>query len=161
VVRLVEVAAWWAVLVLFWMATLSAASLAEWAVACLAALPCALAATAARAVAGGGWRVRAGWSRWLLPLARVVPAETVRVLALAARDRRAPDPGEDPARALRRIPLPESEAEDRATGRGAVATALLSATPGTLVVDAPPEERALLVHALDDRPSALERAVRV
>jgi multisubunit Na+/H+ antiporter MnhE subunit len=160
VARLVEVAVWWVVLVLFWMATLSATSLAEWVVAGLAALPCALAATAARAVAGGGWRVSAGWSAWLVPLARVLLAETVRVFALAVRERTTRDAGASTARQMRRVPLPGGEAADRATGRRAVVTALLSATPGTMVVDSPPREPALLVHALDNRPSALERAVR-
>jgi multisubunit Na+/H+ antiporter MnhE subunit len=157
VVRLVEVAVWWFVSVLFWLGTLAAASRAELVVAVIAGLPCALAATAARAAGGWRWRVDGRWLAWLWPLVPAAAVDTVRVFLRAARAPRAPrgrTEGE-----LRRVPLPRGEDGCRADGRRAIAAAFVSATPGTVVLDSPPGEPVLLVHALDDRPSRLERAV--
>ncbi|GDY29642.1 Na+/H+ antiporter subunit E [Gandjariella thermophila] len=159
--RLVEVAVWWLVLVLFWLATLSATSRAEFLVALIAGLPCAVAATAARAAGGWRWRVRPAWSRWLVPLIPAAIADTARVLARAAREPRAGrrEPHRVTERELRRIPLVAGEDEARSAGWRAVAAALMSATPGTVVLDSPPEEPVLLVHDLDGRPSRLEGVV--
>jgi len=64
----VEIAAWWAFLVAVWLATLNTFSVAELITAAVLAVPCALAARAARRAAGLRWTIRLGWSRWLLAL---------------------------------------------------------------------------------------------
>jgi multisubunit Na+/H+ antiporter MnhE subunit len=160
-VRLVEVAVWWLVTVLFWLATLSAVSRAELLVAVLAGLPCAVAATAARAAGGWRWRVKPHWLAWFGPLVPAAVADTLRVFGRAVREaragRRAPRRGAE--RELRRIPLPSGEDPAQTDGRRAVAAGFVSATPGTVVLDSPPDERVLLVHALDSRPSPVERVV--
>jgi len=151
-----EVLWWWAAACGVWLLTLSSVNAAELVVALACALPCGLAAWAARVALGGQWRPRPRWVWWLAPLVVSVFSDSIRVLGLALRRRDV----EREAGRLVDVPLPEGEAEDVASGRAAVATLVMSSTPGTLVVQGDPERRVLTLHALVPGGSALERAVR-
>lgn len=131
--KIVEGAVWWAVLVGVWVLTLTSVTLAEVVVAGVAGVPCAVAATAARAAHGAVWRPGAALVR-SLPL---VPVEVVRDLV------RGPSDG-----TVRTVPVAEP----------GVATVLLSLSPGTVVLD--DDGQALTVHATDEE-SRLERVWRV
>ena len=151
-----EVLWWWAAACGVWLLTLSSVNAAELVVALACALPCGLAAWAARVTLGGRWRPRPQWVWWLAPLAVSAFTDAVRVLLLAVR-RHDVDRG---AGRLVDVPLPHSDAEDVATGRAAVATLVLSSTPGTLVVQGDPERGVLTLHSLVPSGSILEKAVR-
>lgn len=137
-----EVAVWWAVLLLVWLASLNAFSYAELATAAGLALPCAFAARAARIAANGRWRLDPRVLRWLLRAPWAVLHDTAAVLRLAAKPDRPQVDSFDP------IPV-----EDEA-----LATAMVSAAPGSVVVDAEDDE--LTVHRLPIGETALTRAVR-
>lgn len=148
----VEIAVWWAFLVLVWIATLNTFSWQEVLVAAVLAVPCAVAAAAGRAAAGVRWRVPVAMRRWLLALPAAVAHDVVAVLALGVRSRTRED--EDTFRAVR---LPSEHDDARLAGREAVSTAILSATPGSVVVDANGEHDELLVHTLPIGRTRLER----
>jgi multisubunit Na+/H+ antiporter MnhE subunit len=150
-----EIAAWWAFLVGVWLLTLNTFSVAELLTAAVLAAPCALAARAARRAVGLRWDIRPGWSRWLLALPTAVAHDTAALLALSLRRRSREDDDE-----FRTVALPAEPTEPRRTGREAVSTAILSATPGSVVVDAADEHDALLVHALPIGRTKLERELR-
>jgi multisubunit Na+/H+ antiporter MnhE subunit len=135
--KLAEVTVWWAVLLLVWLASLNAFSYAELGTAAGLALPCALVARAARIATGGRWRIRA---RWLLLVPSAILHDTVSLLRLgfSARD--------------------DSFDEIGIRGDEATATIALSATPGSVVVDA--DEDRLLVHRLPIDETRLTEAVR-
>ncbi|HJP78916.1 MAG TPA: Na+/H+ antiporter subunit E [Pseudonocardiaceae bacterium] len=139
--RIGEIAAWWAVLLLVWLASLNAFSYAELATAAGLALPCAFAARAGRIAASGRWRVKARWARWLLFAPAAILHDTVAVLRLATRPDRPQDDSFDH--------LP---AQDEA-----LATAMVSAAPGSVVVDA--ERNRLTVHRLPIGETKLTEAV--
>jgi multisubunit Na+/H+ antiporter MnhE subunit len=146
-----EVGLWWLALVAVWVLTLSAPSAGELVVAALVAVPCAVAARAARRTYRRAWPARRGWLRWAIHLPGAVLRDSARLL------RGVPDG------ALRRVPLADDSPSTRAA-----ATVLVSASPGTLVLDDDVEGDvegddtggALLVHALTDDVSGVERAVR-
>jgi multisubunit Na+/H+ antiporter MnhE subunit len=135
--RVVEIAVWWAVLLLVWLATLNAFSFEELSLAAGLAVPSAFAARAARIAAGGHWRVDPRWIRWLPVTAWTILHDTVSVLRLAA----GPDRPEDDS--IDTIPL-DDDRDDR--GHEALATLVLSTSPGSVVVDA--DRDRLLVHRL-------------
>lgn len=151
-----EVVGWWLAACGVWLLTLSSVNAAELVVALACALPCGLAAWAARIALGGSWRPRPWWVRWLAPLAVSAFTDAVRVLLVAVRRH---DVGREAGRLLD-VPLPEGEDEDVASARAAVATLVMSSTPGTLVVQGDPERRVLTLHSLVPAGSMLERAVR-
>jgi multisubunit Na+/H+ antiporter MnhE subunit len=151
---LLEVAAWWAALLLVWLATLTAFSLEELATASALAVPCALAARAARRAAGIRWRIKPGWARWLLSVPWSVLHDTVAVLLLAVR----PDRPEDDS--FQEVVLSGDRDSAGRNGHEALATAALSAAPGSVVVDAGEQHDRLLVHTLPIGRTRLERAVR-
>lgn len=142
---------WWAFLVVVWIATLNVFSVAEVVVAAVAAVPCAIAVRAARRAAGVRWSVPAGWWRWLLALPAAVVHDTIAALRLAARFRSRE--AEDEFRVLT---LPGG----RDSLRWAGTITVLSATPGSVVVDADDERGELLVHTLPIGRTRLEREVR-
>ncbi len=148
-----EIAAWWAFLVLVWLATLNTYSVAEVITAVVLAVPCAIAARAGRTAAGLRLRVRPGWSRWLLALPAAVAHDTVAVLWLALRRH-----SREPDDTFRTVPLPAEPDAPHRVARAAVSTAILSATPGSVVVDADDDE--LLVHAVPIGRTRLERELR-
>jgi multisubunit Na+/H+ antiporter MnhE subunit len=145
--RVVEIAVWWAVLLLVWLASLNAFSFAELGTAAGLALPCAFAARAGRVAAGMRWRVNARWARWLLSMPWAILHDTVSVLLLAARPDR---PDEDSIDAV--------EFADRGAGHDALATMALSTSPGSVVVDA--DEGRLLVHRVPIGDTGLSEAIR-
>jgi multisubunit Na+/H+ antiporter MnhE subunit len=141
----VEVLAWWPVLVLVWLATLNSYSSEELVTAAALALPCAVAARAARRAAGVHWTFRPKWARWLLALPPAVGHDTAGVLLLAMKRS-----GVD---RFREVPMPEHPDG----GQEATATAILSATPGSVVVDA--HDNVLLVHSVPIGRTRLEREI--
>jgi multisubunit Na+/H+ antiporter MnhE subunit len=149
----VEIAAWWLVLVLVWLATLTVFSMQELIASAVFALPCAVAARHGRRAATGHLSVRPGWARWLLAVPWAVLHDTVGVLALALRADR-PDDDE-----FREVTLAREADPARQAGREALATATLSATPGSVVVDADDTHRRLLVHKLPLHDTPLDRDV--
>jgi multisubunit Na+/H+ antiporter MnhE subunit len=151
-----EVLCWWAAATGVWLLTLSSVNAAELVVALACGLPCGLAARAARVAVGGRWTVRARWMWWLAPLAISVLSDTARVLFRAVRH----DDVDSDAGRLVDVPLPADEGQDIAAGRAAVATLVMSSTPGTFVVQDDRERRVLRLHSLVPAGSMLERAVR-
>lgn len=141
----VEIAAWWPVLILTWLATLNAFSYQELVVAAVLALPCAVAARAARRASRVAWTFRARWGRWLLALPTAIVHDTAGVLLLALR--------RSGADSFREIPMPEHPDG----GREAAATAVLSAAPGSVVVDA--RDNTLLIHSMPLGRTTLEREI--
>lgn len=153
---LLEGLLWEAACVGLWLLTLSSVNPAEVVVAVVAALPCAALAVAARRAVGGSWRPRPAWARWLLPLPVAVLADTVRVLGLAAGvllGRRIPD-GE-----VRTVDLPRDRPAGTRRARAAAAAALVSAAPGTVVLDVEMRSGRMLVHALGAGRPAMEEVV--
>jgi multisubunit Na+/H+ antiporter MnhE subunit len=140
--RIGEIAAWWAVLLLVWLASLNAFSYTELGTAAGLAIPCAFAARGARIAASGRWRVRARWARWLLFAPSAILHDTAAVLRLAAKRDRPEDDSFD------HIP-----AEDEA-----LSTAVISSAPGSVVVDA--DDDRLTVHRLPIGDTKLTEAVR-
>jgi multisubunit Na+/H+ antiporter MnhE subunit len=112
---------WWAVLVGVWLTTLSAVNWQDLLVAAALAIPCAVAATLLRVAYGGRWRPARAWT---------LPVEIARgCAALSSRQTE-----------LRRMPV--------SSLRKGVKTVLVSASPGTVVLD--DDDDSLLVHALGD-----------
>lgn len=148
--RAVEVVVWWALLVGVWVLTLSSAPPVELAVAAAAALPCALAARAARRAMEGGWTLAPGWGRWLVVLPVAVLADSARLLFAGVR--RIRGRGD-----LREVTTSAGEGA-RAKGHRALASLVLSATPSGFVVDTRPDDGVLVVHAVvDGRPRLSDR----
>ena len=150
-----EVAAWWAILVGVWLVTLNTYSVAELITAAVLAVPCAVAARAGRRAAELRWGVTLGWSRWLVALPSAIAHDLIVALSLGIRRRTRE--ADDEFRTLR---LPHEDNDAARTGRAALTTAVLSATPGTVVVDADEAHDELLVHALPTSHTRLEREMR-
>ena len=112
---------WWAVLVGVWLTTLSAVNWQDLLVAAVLAVPSAIIATLVRQGYGGRWRPASAWR---------LPLEIARGFG-ALFSRRA---------GLREIPV--------SAMRKGVKTIVVSASPGTVVLD--DKDDALLVHALGD-----------
>jgi multisubunit Na+/H+ antiporter MnhE subunit len=148
----VEITAWWASLAGVWLVTLNSYSVAELITAAVLAAPCAIAARAGRRAAGLRWQVSLRRSRWLLALLWAVGHDVVVVLSLALRRRTRE--GDDE---FRTVPLSREHSDAARAGREAVITAVLSATPGTVVVDANEAHDELLVHAMPTGRTRLER----
>jgi hypothetical protein len=139
-----EAAAWWTALVGIWITTLASVTWPEVWVAAAAALPCAIVTVVVRRVLGERWRPGLRPLGWLFALPGAVLVDTLRVLVLPpGAARRQPR-----TRDLRRIRLPADAADARAATSLAAATALVSATPATVVVDSRPDERQLVLHTL-------------
>jgi hypothetical protein len=152
-------AVWWVLLLLLYLVLISSISLLEWAVGGSAAAVGAVAALAVRRAvgqrAGGFAHATAACATWPTTLLR----ETGRLTRLTVRSL----VGRPARGSLRTVEL-------RPGVSGAWAAALLSATPGTCVVDAsrPPAEETgdrrgapalLTLHALTGPVSPVEQAV--
>jgi multisubunit Na+/H+ antiporter MnhE subunit len=152
-----EVALWWAACTGTWLLTLSSVSTPELVAALAAGLACAGVAVLARRAVRGPLHPRPAWLRWLLPVPVAVLADSVRVLGVAGGvllGRRIPD-GE-----LRRVTLPRDPDPADWQNRQAAAVVLVSASPGTVVLDVDADTGEALVHDLaGGRPDLLE-AVR-
>ena len=149
-----EITAWWVALVGVWLTTLNTYSVAELITAAVLAVPCAVAARAGRRAAGLRWRVDLRWSRWLPALPSAIGHDTVAALSLGLRRRTRERDDE-----FRALPLPVERDDAARTGREALTTAIVSAAPGTVVLDANEEHDELLVHALPTGGTRLERKV--
>jgi multisubunit Na+/H+ antiporter MnhE subunit len=153
-----EVAVWWALLTGLWLVTLSSLSTGEELVGAGCALVAALAAAGARRAVGGAWRPQAAWARWAAAVVVGVPADTARVLALAAR--RLVEPGAEVGDGLERITLRTADHGATAAARAALGTFAVSVTPGTVVVDWDHERGEFVVHRLVRGRPSVDREVR-
>lgn len=148
----VELVAWTAVLVAVWVATLTSVGVLELVVAVLVAVPLAVLATATRRVLDAPADLPAGWWRWAVRLPGAVLADSARLAAATVRAIRTGTP----LGCERTLPLPDPPSTGP-DGRASVGAVAISATPASYVADV--RDDALVVHALSDTPSALERAV--
>lgn len=137
--RLLEGVAWAAVCLAVWLLTLSSVTSQDLLVASLSAVVCGVAAVGGRIAVGGRWTVRRGWLRWPLKLVVSAPVETVQTIWAAARRR----PGKRTT-----VRLPEREPKYVSASRRGIGTVLLSASPGSYVIDDQPHEREMYVHRL-------------
>jgi multisubunit Na+/H+ antiporter MnhE subunit len=151
-----EVVFWWAACLGVWLLTLSSLSLSETLVAAGCALPCGVLAVVARRTVGGSWPVRPAWARWLLPLPLAVVADTTRVLGTALTVLA----GRRPSGTERTVPLPSDRPVARAHARQALATVLVTAAPGTVVVDVADDSGDMRVHALGAGRPSMEEVVQ-
>jgi len=148
---IIEVAAWWLVGLLLWSATASPVTVEELVPAALCALACASSARAARRVVGARWRVRAAWFAWAPRLPIAVVADAGR-LALRWWGRPTVQG------VVRRATLDTASDPALAVTHRALAAAVLSAAPGSVVLDVDGDD--VVLHALTSDPSPLEEAVR-
>lgn len=140
-----ETLVWTALCAGVWLLTLSSISAQEVVTAVLSSVPCGVVAAAARRAVQGHWPPRPAWARWLPPFPLAVVADGVRVLGLAAGvliGRRIPA-GEIERRRLRR-----DRPEHRWQAHQALALTLVTATPGTVVLDIDEESGEMLLHTL-------------
>lgn len=148
-----ETLVWAVALLIAWITTLSTISAPEVVAGAVSAVLCGVAAAVARRMMGQAWRPEPRWLGWLPPLALAIPADTVRLLgrALPGLMRRRTAGGK-----IRELPPPPREEPARAAFREAWGLMVLSASPGSVVVDWPP-----LVHELGSGPPDLaERVTR-
>jgi multisubunit Na+/H+ antiporter MnhE subunit len=151
-----ELAAWWAVLMVVYLASLTTAKTAEYVAAALAGFVSAVLAVAARRAARAAWRVprRIGRMALLLPVAAACDA--VRTLGLLTR----PGALRHMTGSLTELVLPV-ESPRAADGRRAIGSVLISATPASLVIDEDPGEGRLTVHRLvQSSPDPAEEVVK-
>jgi multisubunit Na+/H+ antiporter MnhE subunit len=155
--QLPELLLWWAVGVGLWSLTLSSVTRAELVAAVLSALPCAVLAVLARRAVRGPLSPRLAWLRWLVPVPVAVVVDSVRILGLAAGvllGRPIPD-GD-----LRRISLPRDDDPQDWQNRQAAATVLVTASPGTVVLDVDPDSGEMLLHELGSGRPLVEQVVQ-
>ncbi|OBG32555.1 hypothetical protein [Mycobacterium sp. E3198] len=145
-----EIALWWALTGVVWLATLSARTPRELAVLAVCTLPCAIVARSARRANAGRWRFRAAWLGWPVIVAAEVPRQAVRVWVYAVSGR---------APLTRELSLPDEPARV-AAARRATAVPALATTPGTVVLDSDPRRHSVLVHLVRRQQSRLEAAVQ-
>lgn len=153
---LAEVLFWWAACVGLWLLTLSSVSLSETLVATGCGLACAVMAVVARRAVRGSWPVQPAWIRWLLPLPAAIAADTARVLARAAGVL----VGRVPSGRFRSVRLPRDPSAPRWRTRQAAATVLVTAPPGTVVVDVDEESGEMRLHDLAAGAPAMEKVVQ-
>lgn len=154
---LAEVVFWWAACAGVWLLTLSSVTLPEALIAALCALPCAVVAVVARRAVEGSWPVQPGWARWLFPLPAAIVADSARVLGratLVLAGRRVPSGDEHT------VPLHHDRPVWRWRAHQALATVLVTAAPGTVVLDVAEDSGELRVHALGSGRPSMEEVVR-
>jgi multisubunit Na+/H+ antiporter MnhE subunit len=145
-----------AVLFAMWVATLAVPTTAEVVTGLGASIVCAVLAVAARRLLGQSWRPAARWTVWILPLLVAVPADTARLLLRTIphliRDRSG-------GGRIERVRPPAHDEPSRAGFRRAWGTLLLSATPGTIVLDWPPDGAEVVVHELGSGTPRMQKVV--
>lgn len=147
-----EIVVWWAVTFSVWVITLSAAPLQEYLLAAGCGLVAAITVFWARRALEASWTVRL---RWLTPIVTVpVIAVTDTVQVLAAVVKRG-----QPGGRFVRVRTGAVGDGTEARSRRAVATWLMSITPGSFVLDADPDTGDLLVHSLAQRGPRMEKQV--
>ncbi|MBN9110853.1 MAG: hypothetical protein J0I34_18985 [Pseudonocardia sp.] len=139
-----ETAIWWVLLAALWLLVAPTPSPPEIVLAAVAAVPCAVAATVTRRVLAAGWRVERRWWRRVAPLVVGAVRETAALL------------GRAPRAVVTRVDLDRGRDAATRAGREAAATIALSATPGSVVLDAGPD--AVTIHRVAGRPFPGERA---
>lgn len=132
---------WWAACVAIWLLSLSAFSYQEFVVAMSCALPCAVAAVAARRAVEGGWRFESRVLGIAMRLPRDIVVDSARVLSRPWSRRRIRGQ-------FRTVSLEARGDSPQDSGRRAVVATLLSTTPGSYVVDTDPEGGTALVHTI-------------
>lgn len=156
VAAVAEVIAWWAATVGLWLLTLSFVTGQDLLLAVLGALPCALAAVLVRRRLHGWWSPPWRSLLWVGRLPFSVASDTVAVLRfpwLKLMGRRKQEG--------RFVGLPVQAGSDvPACSARAVATALLSMTPCSFVVDEDCDTGELLVHRLVPSRLPIEAAIR-
>jgi hypothetical protein len=149
------VAVWWAVLTAAYTATLSVATGPELVGAAACAAVCALLAVAARRAARARWRPDRRWAGWLAPLAVSIAGDTARLFTRVLPRLLAGRPSGGKARTM----AEPGDVRARAAARRAFGTLVLSASPGSVVLDWPADGSAIVLHELGSGPPALDEAV--
>lgn len=164
----VEIAAWTAMTWGIWLVSLSAVSTEELIVGGGCAVGCGVVCAVIRRLVGGRWRPAA---RTFLPAVLVpvaVVADAAAVLAAPWRPRRWLRAGRSHRRGqdgtgghLVTVDIGARGPSPAAAGRRAIATLVVSASPGSVVVDADPETGELVAHVFCSvGPSLLARFAR-
>ncbi|HET9254722.1 MAG TPA: hypothetical protein VFO16_05920 [Pseudonocardiaceae bacterium] len=153
----VEAAVWWVLLLGGYLVLVSPLSGGEFILGTLLSVVAGCAGVMARRASASSFTV--SW-RWLAPLVGI-PVAVLADTVLLARALPAQWPGrEPPAGVLHSVPLARQPDDVREESWQAVAGLMLSVSPGSFVVDSGGAPPRLLVHAVRERPSAVERSVR-
>ncbi|MGH8979913.1 MAG: Na+/H+ antiporter subunit E [Acidimicrobiales bacterium] len=137
----VEVLAWTLLTWGIWLLTLTAVGTEDLLVAGGCAIACGVAASAARRVYAGSWSPGVAELRPALLLPWAIVTDSIAVLS--APWRRAVDGAQ-----IVEVDIDAVGTTARAAARRAIATLVVSATPGTVVLDARPDDGHLIVHRL-------------
>lgn len=132
-----------------WLLSLSSVSSEELLVGGVSALVCGVAAAVVRRRIGGHWLLACDLIRPALSLPGAIAADTVGVLASPWR------PGRRRAR-YSDVDIGAAGPSSRAAARRAIASLMVSATPGTVVVAADPETGRLTVHSFASTGTRLQ-----
>lgn len=139
----VEVLAWTLLTWGIWILTLTAVDREDLFVGGLSAVGCGVAAAAARRSYAGGWRPRVSSLLPALLMPVAIVSDAVCVLAAPWRLGRA-------ARVVE-IDIGAVGPTATASARRAIATLVVTSTPGSVVLDALPDDGRLVVHRLRTR----------
>lgn len=153
--RLVAEAMLWAVACFsLWLLTLSSMNKQDITAAGIAAVPCGVLAVLARHIIKGSWRFEISpVVRFTLLLPVAIVLDTVRLLAVPLQVITGRNDGKGEFASVR---APTTEGNDpAAAGRRVLLGAGVSATPGTIVMDAAPDGVVRVHRMVPDRPSML------
>lgn len=144
---------WWAACLGIWLTSLSSVPGQELVLGALVAVPCACMAVVGRRAAQVGWRARPAWFKPLALLPVAIVTDTVRALSTAVPGRR--QPGH-----FARVELAGGRGDGSLpSGRRALATWLISATPASIVTAIDVETGQVLVHVLVEGQPNMQREV--
>jgi multisubunit Na+/H+ antiporter MnhE subunit len=139
----IELVAWWAALIVVYLASLTTAATAEYVAAVLAGLVSALLAVAGRRASRAAWKAPKRLGRMLLVFPLALASDAARTLALLLRPRTLLRT----TGSLTELILPV-ESRRTAAGRQAMGSVVVSATPASLVIDDDPDRGRLTVHRI-------------
>jgi multisubunit Na+/H+ antiporter MnhE subunit len=146
----IEILVWALLMWGAWLLSLSAVGVPDLVVGGLSALACGVAAAGVRRAIGQRWRPE--WSLVgplaVLPVAIVVDAAAVLLSPWRPRNRR---------EVVETVDVGGAGRSPRQAARRAVITAVVSASPATVVIDADDETGAIVVHALRSPGPSLQR----
>lgn len=153
--RVAEATLWTAACFGLWMLTLSSINKQDITAAAIAAVPCGVLAVLGRQVVEGSWRFELPpVLRFTLLLPVVVVLDTVRLLAVPFRVVTGRNDGRGEITSVR---APTIEGNDpAAAGRQVLLGAGVSATPGTIIMDATPDGIVRVHRMVPARPSVLK-----
>lgn len=157
--RLVAEAVLWAAACFsLWLLTLSSMNKQDITAAVIAAVPCGVLAVLARRIIRGSWRFElAPVVRFTLLLPVAIVVDTVRLLAVPLRVIAGRSDGKGDIDSLR-APMIEGD-RSAAAARRVLLGAGVSATPGTIVMDATPDGLVRVHRMVPDRPSMLQAVI--